>query len=481
MKRNGEPQRINNAVFSGGGRIPPQAIDVERAVIGQCLIDREAFPKTLEIVKADDFYDPSNQRIFDAMTSLFEEAKPIDAITVIEELKRRGSINARHDPAYLTELTMKVSTAANVEYHAKIVVEKSLLRRVIQAGGEMASRAYDDSEDTFELLDDAEKNIFDISERRLTKSFTAINTVLHETFESISGRSDDGLTGITTGFRQIDDLTAGLQASDLIIIAGRPSQGKTALALAIARNAALSKSNSCAVGVFSIEMSENQLGIRLLSSEAKVNSHSMRRRRLSDDEWKEVSRTVGRLATAPIYIDDTASLTILDLRAKARRLRAEKKIGLVIVDYLQLVHAPKNMESREREISFISRSLKALAKELNIPVVALSQLNRGIEGRTDKRPVLSDLRESGAIEQDADVVMFVHRPEMYGIETMKDDAGNTFSSEGMAEIIVGKQRNGPTGVARLAFIKRYAGFENLIVSDIREAIFPPSEIRKDVL
>ena len=335
----------------------------------------------------------------------------------------------------------------------------------------MAARAYDDAEDPLELLDSAEAGIFKISERRLKKSFTPIDRALHETFETLQAihGKHSGVTGVPTGFPDLDSYTGGWQKSDFIIIAGRPSQGKTALALSLARHAALHKDKKTGVGIFSIEMSEQQLIIRMLSSEARVNAHLLRTGRLPEENWKNLSRNVGRLAEAKVFIDDTASLGILELRAKARRLKAEHGIGLIIVDYLQLIQGPKSAESREREISSISRSLKALAKELDLPVIALSQLNRAVESRTDRRPMLADLRESGAIEQDADVVVFVHRPETYNILEIKDDAGNMVPTEGLAEIIIGKQRNGPTGIVQLAFRKEYAGFERLAPS----AILPP--------
>ncbi|MBI1804173.1 MAG: replicative DNA helicase [Ignavibacteriae bacterium] len=458
------------------GRIPPQAIDVEKAVLGAVLIDKEAVPKVLELLDSNSFYNPTHQKIFQAMIALFEKNEPIDAITVIDELRRRGEINPTEDPAYITELTMHVSTAANVEYHARIVLEKALMRSLITSASGIAARAYGDAEDALELLDEAESAIFKISDRRLKKSFTPINQALHQTFEmlqEIHGKHG-GITGVPSGFPNLDEMTGGFQKSDLIIIAGRPSQGKTALALSIARNAALDREKRTGIGIFSLEMSEQQLIIRMLSSVAKVNAHALRTGRLHEDSWKNLSRNVGRLAEAKIFIDDTPSLGILELRAKARRLKAEHEIGLVVVDYLQLVQGPKNAESREREISMISRSLKALAKELNIPVMALSQLNRAVESRTDRRPMLADLRESGAIEQDADVVLFVHRPETYGMDTIKDDELGTIPSEGIAEIIIGKQRNGPVGIARLQFHKEYAGFERLAPFDFAALAPPPT-------
>jgi len=474
-------QRIENSgapSADAGSRIPPQAVDVERAVLGAMLLDKEAVAKAIEVLDTKSFYDPTHQNIYDVMLTLFEKGDPIDAVTVVEELRRRKKLNAEEDPLYITELTRNVTSSANIEYHSRIVLEKALLRSLIAASSEVVTRAYGDAEDALDLLDEAESKIFQISERRLKKSFTPINQALHETFEmlqDIHGKHG-GITGVPTGYPDLDGMTGGFQNSDLIIVAGRPSQGKTALALSIARNSALHKEKKTGVAIFSLEMSEQQLIIRMLSSEARVNAHHLRTGRLHEDQWKNLSRNVGRLAEAKIFIDDSAALGILELRAKARRLKAEHNIGMIIVDYLQLVQGPKAAESREREISMISRSLKALAKELNIPVMALSQLNRAVESRTDRRPMLADLRESGAIEQDADVVLFVHRPETYSIMEMKDDDGTLIPTEGMAEIIIGKQRNGPTGIVRLAFKKEYAGFERLALQSFLPTPPPAEEL-----
>jgi replicative DNA helicase len=444
-------------------RIPPQAVDVELAVLGAMLIEKEAIAKVLDILDASAFYKPAHQKVYEAMVTLFERSEPVDVITVVEELRRRGTLESVGGPAYVTELTQRVASAANVEYHARIVLEKALMRSLINASTEVASRAFGETEDALDLLDEAEAKIFQISEHRLKRTFTPIKKAITEAvevLESIHGKHG-GVTGVPTGFVHLDNITGGFQQSDLIIIAGRPSQGKTALALSLARNAALHKEKRTSVGIFSLEMSEGQLVTRLLSAEGRVNAHQLRTGRLPDEQWKNLGRAAGRLAEAKIFIDDTPALGILELRAKSRRLKAEHGVGLIIVDYLQLVQGPKNIESREREISLISRSLKALAKEINVPVIALSQLNRSLESRSDKRPVLADLRESGAIEQDADVVMFVHRPETYNIMESKDDEGIILPTEGMAEIVIGKQRNGPTGIVRLAFKKEYAGFERL--------------------
>ncbi|HLE31198.1 MAG TPA: replicative DNA helicase [Bacteroidota bacterium] len=437
--------------------MPPQAVDVEAAVLGGMLLEKEAIAKAIEVLDETAFYKPAHQQIFSAMIGLFERSEPVDLITLIEELRRRGQLEKIGGEFYLSELTTKVTSAANIEFHAHIVLEKALMRQLIASSAEVASRAFNETEDALELLDEAEQRIFQISEQRMKKNFVSMNTAVHSTMElleSIHGKHS-GITGVPAGFTELDNITGGFQKSDLIIVAGRPSQGKTALVLSLARNASVI--HNVPIGFFSLEMSTQQLVMRLICAEARVDAHSVRTGRLPEDEWRKLSTSVGRLYKAKIFIDDTPALGVLELRAKARRLKAEHNVGMVVVDYLQLMQGPRNAQSREQEISSISRSLKALAKELNIPVVALSQLNRAVEARGDKRPVLADLRESGAIEQDADVVVFVHRPEMFGIE--KDENGN--STEGTAELIIGKQRNGPTGSARMAFIKQYARFENL--------------------
>jgi replicative DNA helicase len=453
-----------------GGRVPPQAVDVEMAVLGAMLIEKGAIAKAIEILDDSSFYKPAHQRIFAAMIALFERSEPVDLITLIEELRRRGELEKVGGEYYLTELTTRVTTAANMEYHAHIVLEKALMRQLISASSEIASRAYQETEDALDLLDEAEQKVFQISEQRMKKNFVSMNTAVHSTMEmleSIHGKHS-GVTGVPSAFTELDNITGGFQKSDLIVVAGRPSQGKTALVLSIARNASIL--HDIPVGFFSLEMSSQQLVLRLICAEARVDAHSVRTGRLPEDEWRKLSTSIGKLYKAKILIDDTPALSALEIRAKSRRLKVEHNVGMIIVDYLQLMQGPKNAQSREQEISSISRSLKALAKELNIPVVALSQLNRALELRGDKRPVLADLRESGAIEQDADVVIFVHRPEMFGIDI---DPETKEPTEGMAELIIGKQRNGPTGAVRLAFIKQYARFENL--TRFREAAFLPPE------
>jgi replicative DNA helicase len=429
-------------------------MDVEAAVLSAMLLEKEAIAKAVEVLDDSAFYKPAHQSIYRAMLALFEKSEPVDLITLTEELRRRGELEKIGGEYFLAELTSRVTSAANIEYHAHIVLEKALMRQLIVASSGVINKAYSEAEDALGLLDEAEQSIFDISEQRMKKSFVSMNVAVHKTMDmlqSIHGKHS-GVTGVPSGFADLDNLTGGFQASDLIIIAGRPSQGKTALVLSLARNASII--HDIPIGMFSLEMSAQQLVMRLMCAEARVDAHKVRTGRLPEDEWKKLSTSVGRLYKAKFFIDDTPALGILELRAKARRLKAEHDVGLVIVDYLQLMQGPRS-QSREQEISAISRSLKALAKELNIPVIALSQLNRSVEARTDKRPALADLRESGAIEQDADVVIFVHRPEMYGIDEQQGEG-----TEGLAEIIIGKQRNGPVDTIKLQFVKQYARFEN---------------------
>ncbi len=444
------------------GRVPPQALDVEQSVLGAMLLEREAIPQVIEILPPDSFYSDRHKKIYSAVLGLFERSNPVDLVTLTEELKRRKELDKVGGAYYLTDLTTRVATSANVEYHARIIAEKSLLRMLIETMTNHVRQAFDPSTDAFELLDHAESELFRISDTQLRRPASSMNHVLKETLanlEAIHGK-EAGITGVPTGFRALDSITGGWQKSDLIIIAARPSMGKTAFSLATARNAALHPKNPAGVAIFSLEMSAQQLAQRLLTSEARVDAQAARTGRLKDDDWPKLARAAGRLSAAPIFIDDTPGLSILELRAKCRRLKAEHDIGLVVVDYLQLMHgAPTNRSSnREQEIAQISRSLKSLAKELNVPVVALSQLSRAVETRGgDKRPQLSDLRESGSIEQDADVVAFIYRAERYGITV--DENGN--STEGLAEIIIGKQRNGPIGDVSLAFVHQFARFENL--------------------
>jgi len=443
-------------------RVPPQAVDIERAVLGAMLIDRQAISKVVEILDESCFYVSSHRKIYRAILALFERDEPADQITVVEELRKRRELEEVGGVSYLAELAGEIPTSANVEYHARIVLEKALLRKLINVSSQIAEECYQGTGSAFDLIDRAEQRIFSLSERRFIRGFMSLRDVLHVTFEQIEGIHEryrdraPGITGVPTGYDKLDELTAGLQASDFIVVAGRPSMGKTAFALCIAKSAA---DHGIPVGIFSLEMSSSQLAQRLLCAEARVDQHRLRTGRLLDEEWSRLSICVGSLAEAPIYIDDSPALSALEIRAKARRLQVEHNVGLIVIDYLQLMRGPQNVENRQQEISQISRSLKALAKELDIPVVALSQLSRAVEARGgDHRPQLSDLRESGAIEQDADLVMFIYRPEVYGIT---EDKTTGRSLEGVAEIIIGKQRNGPTGTVYLAWVDRYARFENL--------------------
>ncbi len=450
------------------GRVPPQAVDVEMSVLGAMLLEKEAISRTVEIMDDTAFYKPAHQKIFKAIISLFEKNEAADSITVVDELRRAGHLEEVGGPLYISDLTMRVTSAANVEYHAKIVLEKALLRNLISASTEITSRAFNESDDALDLLDEAENKIFQISEKRLKKSYIPMKEAVFATMEmleSIHGKHS-GVTGVPTGFTVLDNMTGGFQNSDMIIVAARPSMGKTAFVLSLARNAAVDHGK--AIGFFSLEMSSQQLVMRLICAEARVDAHSVRTGRLPDEQWRNLSTRIGKLYNAKIFIDDTPALSILELRAKARRLKAEHDISMVVIDYLQLMAGPKSAQSREQEISHISRSLKALAKELNIPVVALSQLNRAVEVSADKRPTLANLRESGALEQDADVVLFIHRPEKYNI---MEEGGK--STQGVAEIIIGKQRNGPTGEVELTFINQYARFENMAVP-VFDEYAPPS-------
>lgn len=440
---------------------PPAAPEVEMSVLGAMLIETEAVPKAIEVLKPESFYEKKNRVIFEAMSSLYEADEPIDTVSIYEELKKSGKVDEAGGAAYLGKLTQDVSSAANVDYHARIVLEKWILRQLITASMDIARNAYEGSEDVFDLLDAAESKIFQISEEGIKESFKSMDKAVKEALELIEAIHSKNISSfsVPSGFFELDELLGGFQKSDLIIIAARPSMGKTAFAMSAARNAAID--HNVPIGIFSLEMSTIQLATRLISAEARINAHNVRTGKFKAEEGAKISRTVHKLSKAPIYIDDTPGISILELRAKARRLKNEKNCGLIIVDYLQLVNPSNSMESREREISSISRSLKALAKELNLPVIALSQLNRAVESRTDKKPMLSDLRESGSIEQDADVVLFLYRPEMYQIQSFGTGDMQGESTEGIAEVIVGKQRNGPTGEAKLRFIKDYARFENL--------------------
>lgn len=434
-------------------RVPPHNLEAERAVLGGMLIDRDAVPKVLELLTFQDYYHEAHQEIFQAIVTLFERNEPADLVTVTNALRKKERIDAIGGATFLSALADQVPTTANITYYAKIVRQQSLLRRLIAGGTEIVRHGYEAESDAVEdVVDRAEQIIFEIAQDKVKRSFFTMREVVKESFKAIEARFErkETLTGVPSGFVDLDRLTAGLQRSDLIIVAGRPSMGKTSLALCMAAHAAID--GHVPTAVFSLEMSKEQLVQRLLCSEARVDAQRLRGGYLAESDWPKLTKAAGYLSEAAIYIDDTPAISVLEMRAKARRLQREHGLGCIVVDYLQLMRAGGRMESREREISEISRSLKALAKELSVPVVALSQLNRAVESRQDKRPQMADLRESGAIEQDADVICFVYRDEVYNKES---------PDKGIAEIIVGKQRNGPTGVVRLKFFHEFTRFESL--------------------
>jgi replicative DNA helicase len=437
-------------------RRPPWSEDAEQAVLSAMLIDQDAILRASEFVDDTMFYREGHRRIFRAMVAISERGAVVDPLTLSDELQRRGELDASGGKDYIGFLVDAVPTSANVEYHAKIVREKALFRRLIEASTDIVAEAFEGRQTAGDLLDHAESRIFDISQQRGREGFTRIKELLWPTMERIEAlqRGGKSITGVPSGFTDLDDLTSGFQPSDLVVVAARPSMGKTAFILNVAQHAAIE--HNVPIALFSLEMSKESLVQRMLTGEARVDAQKLRKGMLRDDDFPRLARAAGILAQAPIYIDDSPGITLLEMRSAARRLRADANIGLVVVDYLQLIQSTSDAENRTQEISQISRSLKALAKELAVPVVALSQLSRATEQRTDKRPQLSDLRESGAIEQDADLVMFIYRQEMYEGPTDKD--GN--SLEGRAEVIVGKQRNGPTGIVNLFFHKSYTRFEN---------------------
>ncbi|WP_218918233.1 replicative DNA helicase [Desulfobulbus propionicus] len=433
--------------------LPPQNIEAEQAVLGTILLQDKALLKIVEVLEPEDFYRDAHKTIYAAMRTLFEKREPHDLITVTGLLGDQNKLEEVGGAAYLASLTDIIPFSGTLVHHAQIIRKKSILRKLIQTTSEVAARCYDAQDDIETLVDQAEKTIFEIAHSNKGQGFQPMGTIVPRAFERITRLFDkqEHITGVATGYDELDRMTAGLQPAELIILAARPSMGKTALAMNIVQHAALI--GKVAVAVFSLEMSMESLALRMLCSVGRIDSQRIRTGKLHDNDWPKLTRATGMLADAPIYIDDTPGLTVLEMRAKARRLKSEHDLGLIVVDYLQLMQGKSNSENRAQEISEISRSLKAMAKELDVPVLALSQLNRSLENRTDKRPQLADLRESGAIEQDADVIMFIYRDEVYN---RAEDNPN----RGLAEIIVGKQRNGPTGMIKLTFLGEYTTFEN---------------------
>jgi replicative DNA helicase len=441
------------------GRIPPQAVDLEEAVLGAIMIEKDAVIAVLDILKPPSFYKEAHQKIYQAIVDLSVAQQPIDILTVTELLKKRGQLDEIGGPGYITQLTGRVASAAHLDFHARIIAQKFIQRELIRVTSDIQMKAYDESLDVDELLDSSERALFEIAEGNIKKETAKLNLLIKDAIQQIeeASKREDSLSGVPSGFTKLDRLTSGWQKSDLVIIAARPSMGKTAFVLSMARNMAVEHKRPLAI--FSLEMASLQLVNRLIVAETELPSDRIRNGRLEPWEWEQLDYKIKSLVDAPIYIDDTPAISIFELRAKCRRLKNLYKIQAIIIDYLQLMSGPPEAKgNREQEVSSISRALKGIAKELNVPIIALSQLNRSVELRTgNKRPQLSDLRESGAIEQDADLVLFIHRPEKYGIDV--DEAGN--SMKGLAEIIIAKHRNGPIGEVWLKFKDDFARFSDL--------------------
>jgi len=445
------------------GKLPPQATDLEEAVLGALMLEKDALTNVIDILRPESFYKESHKAIYQAIYDLFQETEPIDILTVTNQLRKDGKIELVGGPYYITQLTNKVSSAANIEYHARIIVEQSIKRELIRIASEIQKDAFEDTTDVFKLLDRMEQALFEVSESNIRKEYDSMKNIMTQAMEEIQARKEhtDGLTGVPSGFTNLDRVTSGWQKSDLVIIAARPAMGKTAFVLSALRNAAVDHGQACAI--FSLEMSSVQLVNRLISGEAELESEKIKKGNLAEHEWAQLVHKTANLTKAPIFIDDTPALSILELRAKCRRLKQQHDIQLIVIDYLQLMSGDSSKSgggsgNREQEIASISRSLKNLAKELSVPVIALSQLSRAVETRGgDKRPQLSDLRESGSIEQDADMVMFLYRPEYYGIT--QDEAG--MPTQGVGEVIISKHRNGSLDTVQLKFVGKYTKFSDL--------------------
>ncbi|MBB6735727.1 replicative DNA helicase [Cohnella zeiphila] len=435
------------------GRIPPQNLEAEQAVLGAILLETEALITAMEKIRAEDFYSVAHQRIFEAMTDLNDDNEPLDLVTLTARLRDKSQLEEVGGVTYLAKLANAVPTAANVEYYAQIVEEKSMIRRLIRTATQIVSSGFASEDDVGVLINDAEQRIMEISNRRSTSGFISIRDVLMDVFERVEFlyNHKGGTTGIPSGFRDLDKMTSGFQRSDLIIVAARPSVGKTAFALNIAQNVAVRASET--VAIFSLEMSAAQLVQRMVCAESNVDAGRMRTGHLEGDDWEKLTMAIGSLSEAQVYIDDTPGITVADIRAKCRRLKKERGLGMILIDYLQLIQGRgKPGENRQQEVSEISRTLKQIARELEVPVIALSQLSRGVEQRQDKRPMMSDLRESGSIEQDADIVAFLYRDDYYNQDTEKKN---------IIEIIIAKQRNGPVGTVELVFLKNFNKFVSL--------------------
>jgi len=452
---------LSNYVF---GKVQPQAIPLEEAVLGAIMLDKEALPVVLDILRSDSFYLDSHKSIYKAMLRLFEKSQPIDLLTVTEELRKGGDLESAGGPAYIVELTNKVASAANIEYHARIISQKYIQRELITVSTKVIKDAFEDTTDVFQLLDDAEQGLFSIAQQNMSRGYESMSSLSGKMLKQLEElkNQEGGLTGVPTGFTELDRLTSGFQSSDLIILAARPGMGKTAFTLSLAKNAAVDFEKP--IAFFSLEMSSLQLAQRIISMEAEISGMKMRSGQLEDYEWQQLHSAIERIGEAPIYIDDTPGINIFELRAKCRRLKMQHDIQMIVIDYLQLMSGGGESQkgNREQEVSAISRALKGLAKELHVPVIALSQLSRAVEQRGGtKRPQLSDLRESGSIEQDADIVSFIYRPEYYQI--LEDEEGQSLKD--VAEIIVAKHRHGALKTVKLRFTPEYARFSDLEDAD----------------
>ncbi|NBW34229.1 MAG: replicative DNA helicase [Cytophagia bacterium] len=436
------------------GKLPPQALDLEEAVLGALMLEKNALNAVVEFLKPEHFYAEAHKEIYTAIVELFKNTEPVDMRTVVNQLRKSGKIDLIGGPYKIAELTSKVSSAANIEYHARVIIEMAIKRTLITVASQIHADAYEDTTDVFELLDKTEQAVFEISDSNLRKNYDNMKNLMYRAIQELQKLKEhkDGLTGVPSGFTALDRMTSGWQRSDLVIIAARPGMGKTAFVVSALRNAAVDF--KMPVAIFSLEMASIQLVNRMISAEAELEGEKIKKGQLADFEWQQLVHKTNKLSSAPIFIDDTPALSVLELRAKCRRLKAEHNVQLIIIDYLQLMKGDQG-GNREQEIASISRALKGIAKELNVPVLALSQLSRGVETRGgDKRPQLSDLRESGSIEQDADIVMFLYRPEYYKIEVDEDN----MPTQGMGEVIIAKHRNGSTGTVKLKFIGKYTKF-----------------------
>lgn len=439
-------------------KLLPHSNDAEESILSAILIDNDTLTDIAELLTHNDFYKPAHQLIYKAMTELYSKTEPVDIVTIVNCLKESGKLEEAGGAAYLARLVDTVPITVNAEYHAKIIHDKASLRRLIEKSSDIINKCYEERGDVADIIDQAQSAIFNIADNKLKPSFSPISELINiniNTLEERQGNNSE-YTGTPSGYTQLDKLTSGLQKSDLIILAARPSMGKTAFALNIARNVAVNENKM--VAIFSLEMSSDQLSMRLLTAEARVNSERLKTGMIGQEDWESVTEAAGVMSEAPIYIDDTPNVTVMEVRAKTRRLKKDNDLALIVIDYLQLMKAPSMGDRRDLEIAEISRSLKGLAKELNVPIIALAQLNRMLEQRADKRPLMSDLRESGSLEQDADIVMFIYRDEVYN----KDENN---PNKGKAEIIVAKNRNGAVGSAHLTFIGQFTRFENAAIGE----------------